>query len=504
MTKSTALPKFKYVTHLVHALGAIVIGLFVISNFNVLSTAGNVADNVRRDVEQNLVRNEISRQIEILAQDQSQISYWDDAVEALGPKLDMEFINEEIADWLWDDFGIQTSIIVSAKAESRIAVFKNRVLAAKDGEKILFENLDMIKAAQQKYMAQRVGTGKGYKLTSHPVRSDNPIFVADFRLVKGEFGLVVVQAIIPDDEAVLPDGLPQTLFTFKPLSKQTITSMGNKLGLGEFSIQPVTLTVEKDIGKGGMKDTTRFEKFKLSQGFDQNNFQAVWQMSLPSNTIWSQVRPTLSAILAAIAVALILLLSYFGRVLSALRDSEQQNRFLALHDSMTGLPNRLQFDRALDDIISNGEQDRCAILCVDLDGFKSVNDTYGHQAGDVVITTVANRIAKIVGDAGMAARIGGDEFVIMLRDKLDHDNVIWMCDSIIESASEEVRFSGGIARVGASIGVAWWPDDAHTAKTIIRSADEALYRAKENGRGRVHFATEVKFKHKEDRKKAAL
>ena len=158
---------------------------------------------------------------------------------------------------------------------------------------------------------------------------------------------------------------------------------------------------------------------------------------------------------------------------------------------MTGLPNRLQFDQALDDIVSHNKQDRCAIVCVDLDGFKSVNDTYGHQAGDVVITTVASRIAKIVGDTGVAARVGGDEFVILLHDNIDRDSVLWLCDSIIESASEDVRFDGGIARVGASIGVAWWPDDALTPQTIIRRADEALYRAKENGRGRVHFASEA-------------
>ncbi|MFK5978083.1 MAG: diguanylate cyclase [Rhizobiaceae bacterium] len=482
MMNSTTPIKFKYVTHLIYVLGAVVIGLFVLSNFNVLRTSVDVADNVRMDVERNLVRNEIARQIEILAQDQSQISFWDDAVEALGSRLDDEFVIDEIADWLWDDFGIQNTIVVSPKLTPRVSIFENRALTAKNGQKILSENTDLIEAAQQKYMAQREATGGGYVVLGHPVRSDNPIFVADFREIGGQFGLAVVQAIIPDDEAVLPEGLPQTLFTFKPLDQKAIALIGKKLGLEQFSFQPLaSLSTNADL----------FDAVDLSQGFDKEHFHAVWKLSLPSKTILADVQPALVTILGAIALILMVLVVYFGRVLKALRDSESKNRFLALHDSMTGLPNRLQFDRALENVISNNEQDRCAILCVDLDGFKSVNDTYGHQAGDVVIITVANRIAKIVGDAGMAARVGGDEFVIMLHDKIDRDNVLWICDSIIESACEEVRFDGGIARVGASIGVAWWPDDALTAKTIIRSADEALYRAKENGRGRVHLATET-------------
>ncbi len=120
---------------------------------------------------------------------------------------------------------------------------------------------------------------------------------------------------------------------------------------------------------------------------------------------------------------------------------------------------------------------------MDLDKFKAVNDTYGHQAGDAVIRTIAGRVADIIGDKGMAARVGGDEFIILLRDGLDENSVMMLCDNIIDSVCEDVVFDNGRAAVGASIGVAWWPDDAMTAKTVIRSADEALYRAKSNGRG---------------------
>ncbi|HQF31577.1 MAG TPA: GGDEF domain-containing protein, partial [Hyphomicrobiales bacterium] len=207
--------------------------------------------------------------------------------------------------------------------------------------------------------------------------------------------------------------------------------------------------------------------------------------------IWDRTLPLLAVLLGLAAVSLVFIAMRYGRALAALHRSEAQNRFLALHDALTGLANRLHFDRALEDIIAEGAQDRCAILCVDLDRFKAVNDTYGHQAGDAVIVTVAHRIAETVGGAGLVARVGGDEFIVLLRDGLERDNVLWLCDSVIERVCEAVVFDGGSANVGASIGVAWWPDDALTAKTVIRSADEALYRAKEEGRGRAYLAGET-------------
>jgi diguanylate cyclase (GGDEF)-like protein len=173
----------------------------------------------------------------------------------------------------------------------------------------------------------------------------------------------------------------------------------------------------------------------------------------------------------------------YGKVVRRIEESEAHNRFMAEHDALTGLPNRLQFDTELENIVSRGMQDRCAIICADLDKFKQVNDTFGHQAGDAVIKTVAERIAEQVGERGLTARVGGDEFIILLRDGLDPDQVLALCDNIIETVSEEIVFDNGQAAVGASIGVAWWPDDAMTAKTVIRSADQALYRDKELGRG---------------------
>lgn len=467
------------VAHVVYGLCAIVIAIFAGANLYVLQTAGTVAEALRKDVEQHLVRNEIDRQVEMVARDQSQVSHWDASVKALGERIDADFVQDEIVDWLWGDFGIQTTIVVAPDGTGRLTVFKDRLLKPGDGRNAVRENADLIKEAQNRYMQRREAREGGFFVPDESLPDSDPVYASGIRILDGQIGVMVVQAIVPSDAALLPDGPPQTLLTFKPLGPRTFAAIADKLGLTSFKIGAVAPVAEG------------LESLGLDGGAGSRQFQAVWRIASPSEEIWRRAMPSLLTLLALVGVALLFVALRFGRMLTALQDSLRRNRFLALHDALTGLPNRLQFDRCLEDIIAEGAQARCAILCLDLDRFKSINDTYGHQAGDAVIKTVADRISRGVGGAGMTARIGGDEFIILLRDKLDRDHVLWLCDTLIESVCEPVRFEGGAGSVGASIGVAWWPDDALTAKTIIRSADEALYRAKENGRGRAYLAGEA-------------
>lgn len=468
----------KSVAHLVYGLCAIVIAVFAGSNLFVLRTAGTVAETLRKDVEQHLVQNEIDRQVELVARDQSQISHWDDTVNALGGNIDQQFVQDEIVDWLWVDFGIQTSIVISSAGDTRLTIFKDTLREPTEGRNAVRENTDLIEEARNRYMERRKARGGGFFLPDAAMQSSDPAHAAGIRILDGQIGVMVVQAIVPDDEAVLSDGPPQTLLTFRPLGPQTFAAIAYKLGLSSFKIGPLA-----PVGEDR-------ESLVLDGGAGSPQFQAVWQISSPSREIWERALPSLLGLLALVGGALLFVALRYGRAFAALQESERKNRFLALHDALTGLPNRSNFERCLEGVIAERAQDRHVVLCLDLDRFKPVNDTYGHQAGDVVLKTVARRIARIVGDTGIAARIGGDEFIILLRDRFERDHVLWLCDSLIESVCEPVPIEDGSVHVGASIGVAWWPDDALTAKAIIRSADEALYRAKESGRGRAYLAGE--------------
>jgi diguanylate cyclase (GGDEF)-like protein/PAS domain S-box-containing protein len=177
------------------------------------------------------------------------------------------------------------------------------------------------------------------------------------------------------------------------------------------------------------------------------------------------------------------------RDLSARKEAENHIQFLAHHDALTGLPNRVSFNAKLDREIKQAAEaeQRLAILCIDLDRFKEVNDLFGHSAGDRALQAVAARVTGILDENQMMARLSGDEFAIIIPELLNPTTAGLIAESILESlqaASESGEVDGAIA---ASIGIAIFPDDATDRNALLTHADTALYRAKKEGRGTYRF-----------------
>jgi len=170
------------------------------------------------------------------------------------------------------------------------------------------------------------------------------------------------------------------------------------------------------------------------------------------------------------------------------RSAEDASR-LALYDSLTGLANRLNISKKLETTLAacSQQQRSCAIMLLDLDRFKQVNDTLGHPAGDALLKQVADRLLKIVGDKEMVSRLGGDEFQILLPDVEDRGKLGDMAADIIASLSQPYSVEGSRCIIGASVGVAIAPFDGLSSDDLVRNADLALYAAKDNGRGRFSF-----------------
>lgn len=170
------------------------------------------------------------------------------------------------------------------------------------------------------------------------------------------------------------------------------------------------------------------------------------------------------------------------------RSAEDASR-LALYDSLTGLANRFNISKKLDTTLAafSQQQRACAIMLLDLDRFKQVNDTLGHPAGDALLKQVAERLLKIVGDKEMVSRLGGDEFQIILPDIEDRGKLGDMAADIIASLSQPYSVEGSRCIIGASVGVAIAPFDGGSSGDLVRNADLALYAAKGNGRGRFAF-----------------
>ncbi|MDQ3079052.1 MAG: EAL domain-containing protein [Pseudomonadota bacterium] len=172
------------------------------------------------------------------------------------------------------------------------------------------------------------------------------------------------------------------------------------------------------------------------------------------------------------------------RDITARRASDQRIHHMARHDALTGLPNRIVLDERLEaELAGNGEGPTVAVLCLDLDRFKAVNDTLGHQAGDDLLRQVADRLRQTIGDCGgFVSRLGGDEFVAVIVGA-SKPAVDRLAEAVIASISNGYYIGEQRVDVGLSVGVAFSPGDATDAPGLLRAADIALYRAKAEGRG---------------------
>jgi diguanylate cyclase (GGDEF)-like protein/PAS domain S-box-containing protein len=175
--------------------------------------------------------------------------------------------------------------------------------------------------------------------------------------------------------------------------------------------------------------------------------------------------------------------------ISDIKSAQHKLETMATTDPLTGLPNRvLLADRLVHALaLSNRRQSCLAVAVVDLDGFKQINDTHGHHVGDRMLIEIAQRFKDSQRATDTTARLGGDEFVLLLADIDDHACAGEILERVIETIGEPFEIEGKVVCVGASIGVTVYPDDNADADTLMRHADQAMYEAKRQGRGRIHF-----------------
>ncbi|MEI6154567.1 MAG: diguanylate cyclase, partial [Deltaproteobacteria bacterium] len=172
--------------------------------------------------------------------------------------------------------------------------------------------------------------------------------------------------------------------------------------------------------------------------------------------------------------------------------TEETIRYMAFHDALTGLPNRSLFNDRLAMAIAHAERfnEKVAVMMLDLDKFKDVNDTYGHSVGDLLLKAVAEKLGRQTRKGDTVARMGGDEFMLIFADLKQTDGVHAIAEKILEDFEAPVAADHQILSIGMSIGIAVYPEHGRDIDTLVKNADIAMYSVKQAGRNGYRYYSE--------------
>ncbi len=273
------------------------------------------------------------------------------------------------------------------------------------------------------------------------------------------------------------------LISVSYLNQPLLTQLRNQISLPDLSFIPARNGIRASGNQG-------IRPILSAKGNYLGNF--TWTFHAPGQKIWSVIVPVILLLALLLAIASALVAWRIGSMSAALEESERKNRHNAHHDDLTGLGNRVSFRALAEHAESRVGVQPFALMMCDLDHFKTVNDTHGHQAGDMVIRTVAHRLSEVLTQTpeseGIASRVGGDEFALLFLGNPTVEALTIMARRIISTVTAPIEIAEGVVvRIGISIGIGLAPRDGRDLTTLQDAADKALYRAKASGRNSACF-----------------
>jgi diguanylate cyclase (GGDEF)-like protein len=301
-----------------------------------------------------------------------------------------------------------------------------------------------------------------------------PARASHVQMFMGRPAIVAAMAIgSGTGQAGLPEQ-PPLVITVTYLRDRFLTSVSRRLELPHLRLTALTTPVGQD------------NTYELYDESRRAMARFAWTPKRPGAEIMRNVMPFLGIALAAFALLTWLVFRYMRRSEATIAAGEDQLRHLAMHDALSGLPNRTYFGERLADLIEEVRRTghTAAVLSIDLDRFKEVNDTLGHLIGDALIRAVGQRLARLLRGTDLVARLGGDEFAVITPDVGELGDLQTLAERIINALRAPYAIMGHTLAIGASIGIASITRETGTVADIMRRADVALYRAKNEGRNR--------------------
>lgn len=404
--------------------------------------------------------------------DQESVSLWNEAVENTRNTFSETWVDVNLGVWMHDYF-----------KHDRIYVLdhNNRLLyVMADGTKVALGDHVANRAVEKLAVSLRqdIASGALDRFLANKTRIPRAV---DLDMIVGRPAIISVMPIIPHTTDIVQERGTETLVASVRFLDQSFLS-----DLGEAHLlDDVRFTRTSDIASNE-------QSFPLTTKSGEKIGSLVWKPKLPGSRILSEVLPVLILGLLGVSFAVAFLILRLSKTYSDLINSESQAKHLAFHDTLTGLPNRAYFNARVDEALEDVQagQSQFALMFLDLDRFKQVNDTLGHAAGDELIRDLAASFSAFLKPGDVLARMGGDEFAILIRGIRGRAEIENLCRDLIGVVSEPIDLSAGPAMVGVSIGIAIAPHAGLDRSELQRKADIALYQAKRSGGTHFEFFTE--------------
>lgn len=479
----TAKPKWRFGAKVVIPMIAATLVATALAAFSLYWTASH-SDSVSVERQIRTTQRTLDDSVARIALEQETVAVWDETHDrAIRPRPDLTWLHDNTGLWLHNIFGHDQTFILDARDRA--------IYGSEGGSMVPAARFETIRPSLGLLIDETRGrvNEPNNRFDRHPGQSppgaavlttERAIHDTQIVRIRGRPAAVSVMLIRPSTPEYRRAGAEPVMVSIRFLDRGFLRELEhrNLIEAPRFSrsagARPGEQALALESEDGG------------TIGY------ILWRPELPGSRIIAVLGPTTALLILAMIAVMSLLAVWLrrstgelGDTLVQLRASEAQAQHLAFHDPLTGLPNRALFRDRLDHSLSRARRgEPLAILLLDLDRFKRINDTLGHLAGDELIREFGGRLSELVRDCDTVARLSGDEFAILLPGMAAHDDLAALCERILASVRERFDILGNSAYVGVSIGMICAPEFGLDRSELLRKADIALYRAKSEGRDR--------------------
>lgn len=458
-------------------LAFLLAGLLIAVTSVSLLFVGFVASHASRQQaianEERLFRSAVADHLRAIVREQITVAASDHSVERLVRSFDPTYAREKF-DALWSTYRHSKVMLISGQGDVIAESFEDYTHIITRPVSEIPELQYIQEDVNALYLKNRVRVPGGFGHRSLQGIDPGEYAVMGFVKIDGKPALFGAMPVMPDEfQVTLPDGPPTVLLSAHYIDDFLLRQLNGQLNFADFRF----------VDSDGAPDSGPGHVVEDASGLPIGEF--TWKSQTVGESIWPTIIPVIALLSIALAALAFGIAWRIGQLTSSLQASERQNRYLALHDTLSGLANRLQFNRVLENAVKELPDKHFAVIHCDLDKFKAVNDTHGHAAGDAVIKTMAQRLLKVIGRPGLVCRIGGDEFMVIYRGATDRANLETLSKAMIAAGNVPIPIPGGEdAQIGISVGIALAPQDGSTAELLVNRSDAALYHSKKMGRNR--------------------